>query len=217
MKMYSEYRAAARETLKGHWNSLALVTLFVIFIGSIFAVPTTIIGSVWDLLWLRICGTSGNYVFSLLVTVPLAYALMNVVLRMVRNEEIEGSYFQAMFRDFAANWSKYVLSGLLIGLIVALIALPTLLIGAIILNYAYRLVPYVIHDNPELGVKDTLRTSRMMMKGHKWQLFVLDLTFIGWALLCILSAGIGFLWLDPYMRASYAHFYEDVKADYSKK
>ena len=217
MKMYSEYRAIARKTLKGHWNSLALLTLFIIVIGSLFGVPASVIGATMDLMWLRISGMSCNYLFAFLVTIPLSYALMNVVLRMARNEAIECSYFQAMFKDFAANWSKYVLSGLLVAVLVALIALPTLMIGAIILGYAYRLVPFVIHDRPELGIRDILRTSRIMMRGHKWQLFVLELTFIGWALLCILSCGIGFLWLDPYMRMTYAHFYEDVKAEYETR
>ena len=110
-----------------------------------------------------------------------------------------------------------MLSGLLVGLLVGLIAIPTLMIGAIILGLAYGMVPFIIRDYKELGVRDVLRMSRMMMRGHKWQLFVLELTLIGWALLCILSLGIGLLWLQPYMATSYAHFYEDVKAEYEAK
>ena len=52
----------------------------------------------------------------------------------------------------------------------------------------------------------------MMMKGYKWKLFCMDLSFIGWAFLCILSFGIGFLWLQPYIEASHAKFYEELKA-----
>ena len=62
------------------------------------------------------------------------------------------------------------------------------------------------------NVRDVLKTSRMMMRGHKWQLFVLELTFLGWALLCVLTLGIGFLWLAPYMEAAKAAFYNDLKA-----
>ena len=98
-----------------------------------------------------------------------------------------------------------------------LIAIPTLFIGAVILSLAYSLVPFIIHDNPDMGVRDVLKTSRMMMRGHKWQLFVLELTFLGWALLCVLTLGIGFLWLTPYQYTSYAHFYEDIKAEYADK
>ena len=216
MKMYSEYRAQARETLKGHWNEMALLMLVLSFIGVFFAAPNYA-GVLAEMQWLALSGSGCSILVALLITVPLSYAFANLCLAYARREELEDSYFAALFKDFAANWSKYVLSGLLVGLLVGLIAIPTLMIGAIILGLAYSMVPYVIRDNKEMGVREVLRTSRLMMRGHKWQLFVLELTFIGWALLCILSLGIGLLWLQPYMATSYAHFYEDVKAEYEAK
>ena len=120
----------------------------------------------------------------------------------------------ALFKDFGKHWAKYVLTFLLIFVLIMLIAFPTLMIGAIILDLAYSLVPFIIHDDPQIGVRDALKRSRMMMRGHKGQLFVLELTFIGWALLCMLTLGIGLLWLQPYMSTSLAHFYDDVKAEY---
>jgi integral membrane protein len=56
-----------------------------------------------------------------------------------------------------------------------------------------------------------------MMKGHKFDLFWLYLSFIGWGLLCILTLGIGFLWLVPYMEASQSAFYAEVKAEYESR
>ena len=216
MKMYSEYRAQARETLKGRWNEMALLMLVMSLIAVFFAVPNYI-GTLAEMTWLALSGSGCSVLVSLLITVPLSYAFANLCLAYARREELEDSYFSALFKDFAANWSKYVLSGLLVGLLVGLIAIPTLMIGAIILGLAYGMVPYVIRDNKEMGVREVLRTSRLMMRGHKWQLFVLELTFIGWALLCIFTLGIGLLWLQPYMATSYAHFYEDVKAEYEAK
>ena len=98
-------------------------------------------------------------------------------------------------------------------LVVLLIMIPTLFIGAIIFSLAYGMVPFVIFDNPGIAPREALRTSRMMMRGHKAELFLLQLSFIGWALLCILCP-IGILWLSPYMYTATAHFYEDVKAEY---
>lgn len=216
MKMYSEYRAQARETLKGRWNEMALLMLVVSFIPVIFNTPNYV-GVLAEMQWLALSASGCSLLVALLITVPLSYAFANLCLAYARREELEDSYFAALFKDFAANWSKYVLSGLLVGLLVGLIAIPTLMIGAIILGLAYGMVPFIIRDYKELGVRDVLRMSRMMMRGHKWQLFVLELTFIGWALLCILSLGIGLLWLQPYMATSYAHFYEDVKAEYEAK
>lgn len=216
MKQYSEYRAQARETLKGHWNEMALLMLIITLIAIIFEAPSAI-GSLFQRPWLTICSSSCNVAVALLVTVPLSYAFYNLCLVYARGLQLEESYLTALFKDFAANWTKYVLSGLLVGLLIVLIACPTLMIGAIILALAYSIVPFVIHDNPGIGVREALKTSRLMMRGHKGQLFVLELTFIGWALLCILSLGIGLLWLGPYQYTAIAHFYEDVKAEYEAK
>lgn len=60
---------------------------------------------------------------------------------------------------------------------------------------------------------DALKKSRKMMKGHKGEFFVLGLSFIGWILLAILTLGVGFIALEPYMYATMAHFYEDLKAE----
>ena len=216
MKMYSEYRAQARETLKGRWNEMALLMLLIGLIAFACETPS-FISTLFDMLWLVPYGSGMQLLAAMLLTVPLYFAFCNLLLIYSRGETPEDSYMASLFKDFAAHWSKYVLSGLLIGLLIVLIAIPTLFIGAIILSLAYSLVPFIIHDNPGMEVRDVLKTSRMMMRGHKWQLFVLELTFLGWALLCVLTLGIGFLWLTPYQYASYAHFYEDIKAEYADK
>ena len=77
------------------------------------------------------------------------------------------------------------------------------------------MTPYILDENPELGASEAIHRSRMMMKTHKFDLFWLYLSFIGWWLLCILTCGIGFLWLEPYFQTAKAAFYEEVKADYA--
>lgn len=214
MKMYSEYRAQARETLKGRWNEMALLTLLIGFIAAVFESPS-IISSTFDLFWLVPYGAGTQTLAALLLIVPLYFAFYNLLLVYARGEQPANSYLSALFKDFAANWTKYVLSGLLVVIFVILISIPTLCFGGIILALAYSMVPFIIHDNPDMSAGDVLKASRMMMRGHKWELFVLELTFIGWAILCVLSCGIGFLWLIPYQYAAIAHFYDDVKAEYS--
>ena len=88
------------------------------------------------------------------------------------------------------------------------------IIPGIIKAFSYAMTPYILEENPELSANDAIDHSRAMMKGHKFDLFWLYLSFIGWFILCILTLGIGFLWLTPYMETSVAAFYEDVKADY---
>jgi uncharacterized membrane protein len=74
------------------------------------------------------------------------------------------------------------------------------------------MTPYILHDNPEMGVSDSLRRSQQMMKGFKTKLFLLDLSFIGWLLLGFITFGIGLLWVCPYMATARAKFYEELKA-----
>ena len=61
------------------------------------------------------------------------------------------------------------------------------------------LTEFIAMENPEMSASDCLRKSQELMDGHKKELFVLDLSFIGWHLLCILSGGIGYLFLNPYI------------------
>jgi uncharacterized membrane protein len=76
------------------------------------------------------------------------------------------------------------------------------------------MVPFVIRDNKYIGIVEALQLSRKMMYGHKWQLLCLELSFLGWILLSVLTLFIGMLWVVPYMTTTIAHFYEDVKAEY---
>ena len=83
--------------------------------------------------------------------------------------------------------------------------------AGIIASYAYAMAFYVVADEPTIGAREALRRSKEMMQGNKFKLFCLYWHFFGWAILCILTLGIGFLWLGPYMSASTARFYEDVR------
>jgi uncharacterized membrane protein len=85
------------------------------------------------------------------------------------------------------------------------------LIPAIIAQFRYSQTYYLLCDVPGIGPLVAIQRSTQMMVGNKWKLFCLQCRFIGWALLCIPTLGIGFLWLIPYMTVSMAAFYDDVK------
>ena len=72
---------------------------------------------------------------------------------------------------------------------------------------------YILADDNSIGAMDAMDKSKKMMDGYKWKSFCLGLRFFGWSLLCILTLGIGFLWLMPYAQVSMAKFYDDVKAN----
>lgn len=86
-----------------------------------------------------------------------------------------------------------------------------LIIPGLIMSYAYAMTPYLAADHPELGAKATIDLSRDMMKGHKWELFVLDLSFLGWILLSIITLGIvEVFYAGPYMASTHAAFYKEL-------
>lgn len=82
------------------------------------------------------------------------------------------------------------------------------IVGGIIKHYSYFLVPYIVAENPDISAGEAITLSRRMMKGHKWQCFVLEMSFIGWRLLGLLTLGLTeVLYSTPYETASYCEYY----------
>lgn len=86
-------------------------------------------------------------------------------------------------------------------------------VGFIILAIGWSQAPYIIVEN-NIGVIESMKISMKMMKGYKLKYFTLGLSFIGWAILSILTLGIGFLWLIPYINLTLANFYKDICEDF---
>lgn len=88
-----------------------------------------------------------------------------------------------------------------------------LIVPGIIKSYEYYLVPYILQDDPQMNYRDALALSKDMMDGYKWNLFVLQLSFIGWEILGGLCCGIGLMFLEPYKEATYAEFYVERRKE----
>ena len=90
------------------------------------------------------------------------------------------------------------------------------IIPGFVVSYGLDMVPYILADNPGIGIMDAIKASWEMMKGYKWKLFVFDLSFIGWIILDILTLGIlGIFYVNPYIGSSHAAFYEALKAEHN--
>lgn len=92
-----------------------------------------------------------------------------------------------------------------------------LIVPGVIKAISYSQTQFILKDCPELSFNEAIERSMDMMEGHKMQYFLLWLSFIGWILLAIISCGILSLWVNPYISATYAHFYEYVKDEYEKR
>lgn len=88
------------------------------------------------------------------------------------------------------------------------------IIPGIVKSYSYMLVPYILAENPSLDHSRVFKLSREMMNGHKWEAFVLELSFMGWLLLASFTGGIlNIFYVNPYVYATYAEFYSALKAE----
>ena len=88
------------------------------------------------------------------------------------------------------------------------------IIPGIVKAYEYRMISYILAENPRISKERAFEISRQMMDGHKWEAFVLDLSFLGWQILSGCTMGIvGFFYVNPYMFATYAEFYTAVKSE----
>ncbi len=83
------------------------------------------------------------------------------------------------------------------------------MIPGIIKGYAYAMTPFIMAENPQMTAREAIKRSQELMDGHKWELFCLGFSFIGWNLLTVLTLGIGTFFLNPYMNAAYAAFYRE--------
>ena len=94
---------------------------------------------------------------------------------------------------------------------VTVIGILVILFCIVLVSLMYSQVSLIVLDNPELGPTDVMSRSRHLMNGNKWRFFVLGLSFLGWIVLGIVTLGIGYLWLAPYMSTTQAAFYCEIR------
>ncbi len=196
------YRSAAKSALSGHWVNAVLCTLVVTLI---VGVCSALSGVSEHLPLLFVVG----FALTLLIAVPLGFGYSVALLRHMHGEpddDLVTRPFQA-FKDYG----RYLGTSLLMTVYVFLWSL-LLIVPGIVKGYAYAMTPYIMHEHPELSANECIDASKKMMNGHKWRLFLLDLSFIGWLLLCVLTLGILTLWVQPWMECSHVSFYEQLKS-----
>lgn len=171
------------------------------------------------LLMLLIClvadvliSVTGMFLIGLILVVgPITYGLCRCCVQRARGGEAN---LESLFDGFKDDFSQTVLLGFLSNLFIALWSL-LLIIPGIVKTYAYAMAPYIQQDAEGEGKhwKTCLDASRAMMKGYKWKLFLLDLSFLGWYIVGALCLGVGILFVVPYHEMARTNFYEELKAN----
>lgn len=187
-----EITAQARQSISGKWGLVVGAAIITILLNLV----SQIIPILGPIVWLIISGA-----------ISLGFA--SLYLNLCRDEKAEISQIFSGFNNFTTA----LVANLLITLFIFLWTL-LLIIPGIMAAYSYMLTFFILSDDPSLTSSQAISKSKEMMKGYKWKAFFLSCRFIGWAILAILTLGIGFLWLLPYIGMSFAKFYEDIKQNY---
>lgn len=191
MKRSSELRAQAWSALSGKWGMAVVATLvYMVICGVISLIPYV------------------SSIAALLVSLPLAYGFTIMLLNVVRGSDVELNTLGEGFKDYGR-----ILGTMLLSSVYQFLWMLLLIIPGIIKGYSYALTPYLLKDHPELKFNAAIEESMRLMSGNKMRLFLLDLSFIGWFLLGLITFGIAFLWITPYWNTARAAFYEDLMSD----
>ncbi|MBP5498796.1 MAG: DUF975 family protein [Muribaculaceae bacterium] len=216
MRSISELKDQALATLSGKWASYVAMTLIYMAITSILSYLLQFTGpSTKDLATGMAIPTTamlpflGATLIVVLAVLPMQWSYQVMFLDSGRiGREPEAKQLFIGYKDYL----RIVLTHILMYIFIILWSL-LLVIPGIIKTLSYSMTGYVLRDNPELSGNAAIERSMQLMKGHKLDLFVLYLSFIGWAILALFTCGIGFLWLAPYMQMTMAKFYESTLED----
>ena len=193
-------RNQAYEALRGKWTPAVVTSLvFCILLG--VAVSLSRVNALLYLI-AYLGGAS-------IVAIGMLYACWDLFTKGTLPEA--GALF-APFKQYART-----VGAVLLVFVYTLLWTLLLVIPGIIKAYSYSMTFYILRENPEMTAGDAITASQKMMDGHKMDLFLLSLSFIGWAILALIPAGLGFIWLIPYMYTAQAAFYEELKKDYEAR
>ncbi|MCK6258733.1 DUF975 family protein [Fictibacillus sp. KIGAM418] len=152
------------------------------------------------------------YIFSWIINgivYPITIGFSWVFLSLIRREPQEVKNMFQPFLDIG-TFLKIIGTTILVWIFTVLWTL-LLIVPGIIKGLAYSQTFYVLKDNPGISITGAITESRRLMDGYKWKYFLLQLSFIGWVILAVVTLFIGFLWLTPYMSASSAEFYNEIR------
>lgn len=202
MKRAKDFRNAAWKDMKGSWGTLALIYfLYTIILGALAAVNGL---NALRIVFLSILSIVSS-VAVLLLSGPFNLGIHISALDVSRKQPVSvGSLFEG-FKSFGDSLALYLLTGIFTFLWSLLLIIP-----GIIKMYSYSMGYFILADRPDLSGNQARKRSMYLMKGHKWQLFCLDFSFIGWYLLSLLTLGILAFWVYPYHMTARAEFYNEL-------
>ena len=222
----STLRARAREKLVGNWGVSIGIAALAALLGGLLAgssfLPT--INAEFPIHWswleqlaetieegieigditfhLR-GGVFGLAAFLLGGTLQLGYA--QFLLKQQDGQDAEFNDLFSQFHRYGTGFAQWFLRSLYVSLWGILFIIP-----GIVKSYSYAMTPFILAEHPNLTASEAIDRSKLLMEGYKMDLFILDLTFIGWDILASMTASLGNIALNPYKNAAHAAFYRQL-------
>ncbi len=186
-----ELKSLAKEQIKGNIGTLFLITIVVsILTGVASYIP--IVGS-------------------FIVVPAFSIAITRIYLGIAAGRKAE---FTNIFDGFGDFWISFKTS-FFVGIFTMLWSLLFIIPG-IVKAYSYMMAPYIVAEDPSVGALEAISRSEKMMRGHKMEAFILELSFIGWILLTVFTFGVAAIYAGPYMQTTMVNFYNKINP-YNKR
>ncbi len=189
----AELKSAAKSQIKGN-------------IGILFIITLIIAGISFGVSFVLYFIPGGSLVSSIIITPAFTLSISRVYLNLANGITPEANDAFSGFDDFWSSFKVSFLAGLFTFLWSLLFIIPGIIHGL-----SYSMAPYILAENKEKSAMDCIEESIEMTDGHKWDLFVLNLSFIGWILLEIITLGLASIWVTPYMSATGVNAYLSLK------
>ena len=190
----AELKSKAKQQIKGKIGILFVITLIISVV------------SIVSYLILSLIPYVGSLVSSIVIAPAFALSLMRVYLNVTAYEKPTAKDAFCGFDDFWSAFKLNFLSGLFTFLWSLLFIIP-----GIVKSYSYSMAMYILAENKGKPALECISESKAMTNGHKMDLFVLGLSFIGWILLGYITFGIGYIWILQYVQATYTNAYHSLK------
>jgi uncharacterized membrane protein len=199
----AELKSTAKEQLRGRWG-LAIITVIV---SNLIINSYNMFKGVDFVIEISENLTLTLNLISLIFGGVVSTGLSKFLLNFTTNREVpKFADLFSQFKIFFKALGLFILMGIAIILGTLFFIIPGIIV-ALMFSQAF----YILAENPNKGIFECLEESSNLMHGYKWELFVLQLSFIGWELLAVLTFGIASLWINPYQKVTEANFYLKLK------
>ncbi len=203
MKTRAEFKAEAKQSLQGkYWYSVGVTLLFTVLSAIQVSIVTLLASNN-----AQAVSSIVNLLLTFFFQIPISVGLIRYFIKLAKGGDAQVG---DMFHVFKNGYGNVILTEIKQAVFIMLWSMLFVVPG-IIKMYQYFMIDYMLAENPSMNNKRAFAITKAAMAGHKWEAFVLGLSFIGWVLLAGLTAGIGTFFLMPYMRTTFSKYYLALK------